>query len=289
MNRLMWANAATRANVELLARRGVELLGPGEGEQACGEMGIGRMVEPREIAEEIATRMSASNALAGLRVLITAGPTREAIDPVRFLSNRSSGKMGFAVARAAAEAGARVVLVAGPVNLPTPAGVERIDVESAREMHDVVHRQLAGTHVFIAAAAVADYQVSTPAEHKLKKRGGAFELKLDPAPDILASVTALDPHPFAVGFAAETQALERNAREKLRKKSLDMIAANEVGEGRAFETEDNSLLVLWDGGQRELPRAPKSTLARALVALIAERYREASPRTRTKPADIRAL
>jgi phosphopantothenoylcysteine decarboxylase/phosphopantothenate--cysteine ligase len=289
MNRLMWANAATRANVEVLSRRGVELLGPGEGEQACGEMGIGRMVEPREIAEEIAAGMTSSGALAGLRVLITAGPTREAIDPVRFLSNRSSGKMGFAVARAAAEAGARVVLVAGPVSLPTPGGVERIDVESAREMHEVVHAQLTGTQVFIAAAAVADYQVSSPAEHKLKKRGAAFELKLDPAPDILASVTALDPHPFAVGFAAETQALERNAREKLRKKSLDMIAANEVGDGRAFETEDNSLLVLWEGGQRELPCAPKSTLARALVALIAERYREAGAKARTKPADIRAL
>jgi phosphopantothenoylcysteine decarboxylase/phosphopantothenate--cysteine ligase len=289
MNRLMWENAATRANVELLSRRGVDLLGPGEGEQACGEMGIGRMVEPKEVAEEVAARMTSSGALAGLRVLITAGPTREAIDPVRFLSNRSSGKMGFAVARAAAEAGARVVLVAGPVNLPTPGGVERIDVESARDMHEVVHAQLTGTHVFIAAAAVADYQVSSPAEHKLKKRGGAFELKLDPAPDILASVTALDPHPFAVGFAAETQALERNAREKLGKKSLDMIAANEVGDGRAFETEDNSLLVLWEGGQRELPCAPKSTLARALVALIAERYREAGAKTRTKPADVRAL
>jgi phosphopantothenoylcysteine decarboxylase/phosphopantothenate--cysteine ligase len=289
MNRLMWSNAATRANVELLARRGVDLLGPGEGEQACGEMGIGRMVEPREIAEEIVARMTSSGALAGLRVLITAGPTREAIDPVRFLSNRSSGKMGFAVARAAAEAGARVVLVAGPVNLPTPGGVERIDVESAREMHEVVHGQLAGTHVFIAAAAVADYQVASPAEHKVKKRAGTFELKLDPAPDILASVTALDPHPFSVGFAAETQALERNAREKLRKKSLDMIAANEVGDGRAFETEDNCLLVLWDGGQRELPCAPKSTLARSLVALIAERYREAVAKPRSKPADVRAL
>ena len=289
MNRLMWANAATRANVDLLARRGVDLLGPGEGEQACGEMGIGRMVEPKEIAEEVAARMTPSGALAGLRVLITAGPTREAIDPVRFLSNRSSGKMGFAVARAAAEAGARVVLVAGPVNLPTPGGVERIDVESAREMHEVVHGQLAGTHVFIAAAAVADYQVASPAEHKLKKRGGAFELKLDPAPDILASVTALDPHPFAVGFAAETQALERNAREKLRKKSLDMIAANEVGDGRAFETEDNCLLVLWEGGQCELPCAQKSTLARSLVALIAERYREAGTKSRAKPADVRAL
>ena len=289
MNRLMWSNAATRANVEMLARRGVELLGPGEGEQACGEMGIGRMVEPREIAEEVVARMTSSGALTGLRVLITAGPTREAIDPVRFLSNRSSGKMGFAVARAAAEAGARVVLVAGPVNLFTPAGVERIDVESAREMYEIVHRELAGTHVFIAAAAVADYQVANPAEHKVKKRAGTLELKLDPAPDILASVTALDPHPFSVGFAAETQALERNAREKLRKKSLDMIAANEVGEGRAFETEDNCLLVLWDGGQRELPCAPKGTLARSLVALIAERYRDAGTKPHAKPADVRAL
>jgi phosphopantothenoylcysteine decarboxylase/phosphopantothenate--cysteine ligase len=289
MNRVMWANAATRDNVMLLQQRGIELLGPGEGEQACGEMGLGRMVEPKEIADEVITRLTRPGALAGLQVLITAGPTREAIDPVRFLSNRSSGKMGFAVARAAAEAGARVVLVAGPVSLTTPPGVERIDVESARAMYEVVHQQLAGTHIFIAAAAVADYQVSNPAPQKLKKRGGTFELRLDPAPDILASVTGQKAHPFAVGFAAETQTLERNAREKLRKKSLDMIAANDVGDGRAFETEDNSLLVLWDGGERALPRAPKLEVARALVALIAERYRETGANARAKSADLRAL
>src|SRR5262245_11775559 len=189
MNRLMWANAATRANVEVLARRGVTLLGPGEGEQACGEMGIGRMVEPQAIADEVVARLTKPGALAGLRVLVTAGPTREAIDPVRFLSNRSSGKMGVAVARAAAEAGASVVLVAGPVSLATPAGVERIDVESARAMYEVVHAQLLGTHVFIAAAAVADYQVAQPATQKVKKRADALDLRLDPAPDILASVT----------------------------------------------------------------------------------------------------
>jgi len=289
MNRVMWANAATRDNIALLQQRGIELLGPGEGEQACGEMGLGRMVEPKEIADEVVARLTRNGALTGLRVLITAGPTREAIDPVRFLSNRSSGKMGFAVARAAAEAGARVILVAGPVTLPTPAGVERIDVESARAMYEVVHQQLAGTHIFIAAAAVADYQVSSPAPQKLKKRGGTFELRLDPAPDILASVTEQKAHPFAVGFAAETQTLERNAREKLRKKSLDMIAANDVGDGRAFETEDNSLLVMWNGGERELPRAPKLELARALVAIIAERFRETGANARMKSADLRAL
>jgi phosphopantothenoylcysteine decarboxylase/phosphopantothenate--cysteine ligase len=288
MNRLMWANAATLANVETLLQRGVTLLGPDEGAQACGEMGIGRMVEPQAIADEVVERFTRPGALTGLRVLITAGPTREPIDPVRFLSNRSSGKMGFAVARAAAEAGARVVLVAGPVNLSTPAGVERIDVESARAMHEAVHAQLPGTHVFIAAAAVADYQVTQPATQKVKKRSDTLELRLDPAPDILASVTRLDPHPFAVGFAAETQALERNARDKLRKKSLDMIAANEVGDGRAFEMEENSLLVLWEGGRRELERAPKLELARALVALIAERYREGAG-ARPRPADLRAL
>jgi phosphopantothenoylcysteine decarboxylase/phosphopantothenate--cysteine ligase len=289
MNRVMWANAESRDNVALLQQRGIELLGPGEGEQACGEMGIGRMVEPQGIAEEVVARLTRNGALAGTRVLITAGPTREAIDPVRFLSNRSSGKMGFAVARAAAEAGARVVLVAGPVNLTTPAGVERIDVESAREMYEIVHQQLAGTHIFIGAAAVADYQVSSPAPQKLKKRAGTFELRLDPAPDILASVTEQKARPFAVGFAAETQTLERNAREKLRKKSLDMIAANDVGDGRAFESDDNSLLVLWDGGERALPRASKLELARALVALIAERFRETGANARAKPADLRAL
>jgi phosphopantothenoylcysteine decarboxylase/phosphopantothenate--cysteine ligase len=289
MNRVMWSNAATRANVEILTRRGIELIGPGEGEQACGETGLGRMSEPAQIAEDLAARLSTPGVLAGLRVVITAGPTREAIDPVRFLSNRSSGKMGFAVARAAAEAGAKVVLVAGPVSLATPAGVERIDVESAREMHDVVHAQLPGAHIYIGAAAVADYQVTQPAAQKLKKRGSAMELRLDPAPDILASVTALKKRPFAVGFAAETQTLERNAREKLRKKSLDMIAANEVGEGRAFGTEDNALLVLWEGGERQLARAPKLEVARALVALIAERYRDSAGATRRKPADLHAL
>jgi phosphopantothenoylcysteine decarboxylase/phosphopantothenate--cysteine ligase len=274
MNRVMWANAATRANVELLSSRGIEILGPDAGEQACGETGLGRMSEPADLASAVVARLAAPRTLAGVRVLITAGPTREAIDPVRFLSNRSSGKMGFAVARAAAEAGARVVLVAGPVNLPTPRGVERIDVESAREMYDAVHRELPGTQIFVGAAAVADYHVAQPAPQKVKKKGTALDLRLEPAPDILASVTQVQPRPFAVGFAAETQDLERNALDKLARKSLDMIAANEVGTGRAFDAEDNTLLVLWQGGRREIPRAPKLDVARALVALIAERYNE---------------
>jgi phosphopantothenoylcysteine decarboxylase / phosphopantothenate---cysteine ligase len=287
MNRVMWANAATRANVELLAGRGIELLGPDAGEQACGETGFGRMSQPADLAAAVVARLATPGVLAGVRVLITAGPTREALDPVRFLSNRSSGKMGFAVARAAAEAGARVVLVAGPVGLPTPRGVERIDVESAREMYDVVHRELPGTHIYVGAAAVADYHVAQPAPQKVKKKGIALDLRLEPAPDILASVTQAEPHPFAVGFAAETQDLERNALDKLARKSIDMIAANEVGAGRAFDTEENALLVLWQGGRREIPSAPKLDVARTLVALIADRYRETRAAARAEPAGVR--
>jgi len=178
MNVRMWTHAATIANVETLKQRGIHFIGPNDGAMACNEYGPGRMSEPAEIADAIEELLApAEQPLAGKRAIVTSGPTREAIDPVRFLSNRSSGKMGFAVARAAAEAGARVILVAGPVTLPTPAGVERIDVESARAMYEVVHQQLAGTHIFIAAAAVADYQVSSPAPQKLKKRGGTFEVR----------------------------------------------------------------------------------------------------------------
>jgi phosphopantothenoylcysteine decarboxylase/phosphopantothenate--cysteine ligase len=271
MNRLMWANKATQANVATLLSRGVRVLGPGTGDQACGETGPGRMLEPVELADRLLTPPTNSGALAGLNVMITAGPTRECIDPVRYLTNRSSGKMGFAVAAAAHEAGARVTLVAGPVQLATPTGsITRIDVQSARDMHAAVHRHIASTDIFIAAAAVADFQPATVAKEKIKKDGKPVTLQLEPAPDIIKSVADLTKRPFVVGFAAETNDVEQNARLKLKRKKLDMIAANHVGEGIAFDCEDNALTVIWPGGKVEVPRGPKLDVARELIALIAK-------------------
>ncbi|TLY78383.1 MAG: bifunctional phosphopantothenoylcysteine decarboxylase/phosphopantothenate--cysteine ligase CoaBC [Gammaproteobacteria bacterium] len=268
MNHVMWANAATRANVATLAQRGVQVFGPAEGDQACGEIGEGRMLEPVDLAERVLALLPASGALAGRRVLITAGPTRERIDPVRFVSNRSSGKMGFAVAQAAREAGATVVLVAGPVSLPTPAGVARIDVESAADMLAAVLRELPGTDIFISTAAVADYRPARAAEQKIKKTAESLELAMERTADVLATVAARADRPYAVGFAAETESVEQNARTKLMKKNLDMIAANEVGHDKAFDCDDNQLIVLSRNGRHELLRAGKLTLARGLIALI---------------------
>ncbi|HUL19665.1 MAG TPA: bifunctional phosphopantothenoylcysteine decarboxylase/phosphopantothenate--cysteine ligase CoaBC [Steroidobacteraceae bacterium] len=269
MNHLMWANPATRANVALLAERGIHIFGPGAGDQACGESGPGRMLEPADLAERVQALLSGSGVLAGRRVLITAGPTRERIDPVRFISNRSSGKMGFAVAQAAREAGATVVLVAGPVSLATPAGVTRVDVESAADMLAAVLRELPGTDVFISTAAVADYRPARAAEQKIKKTTETLELAMERTIDVLATVAARAERPFVVGFAAETEAVEQNARSKLLKKNLDMIAANEVGHDKAFDCEDNQLVVLARNARHELARASKLTLARGLIALIA--------------------
>ena len=271
MNRLMWANAATQANVALLRSRGVSVLGPAEGDQACGETGPGRMLEPAEILEAMAPRTTAPGVLAGLKVLITAGPTRERIDPVRFITNRSSGKMGFAVAEAAREAGAEVILVSGPVNVATPPGVRRVDVETAEQMMAAVNEHFEGTDVFIAAAAVSDYRPVQAAAEKIKKTSDSLVLALSRTTDILATVAARTPRPFVVGFAAETQNVERNALAKLEGKRLDLIAANQVGDNLAFDCEDNALTLYWPGGQRELGRAPKRQLAAALVSVIAER------------------
>lgn len=270
MNQQMWANPATAANVALLKDRGARILGPGEGSQACGETGTGRMLEPEDLAEMVLSRLTVDRVLEGLKVVVSAGPTRERIDPVRFISNRSSGKMGFAVAQAARDAGARVVLVSGPVNLDVPPGLEFVAVESARQMRDAVHQALPGADIYIGAAAVADYQVSTVAMHKIKKTSERLNLELVRAPDILASVGALaSGRPFVVGFAAETENLEDNARAKLAHKGVDMIAANRVGDALAFDSDDNSLLVLWAGGREEIPTCGKPELARRLVALIA--------------------
>jgi phosphopantothenoylcysteine decarboxylase/phosphopantothenate--cysteine ligase len=271
MNRVMWANKATQANVDTLIGRGIRLLGPGSGNQACGEVGSGRMWEPLQLAETLLEPPANAGLLAGLNVLITAGPTRERLDPVRYLTNRSSGKMGFAVAAAAREAGAHVTVITGPVTLPTPAGVTRINVESARDMYAAVHRQVGDTDIFIAAAAVADFQPVTVAKQKIKKQGGSVKLELEPAPDIIKSVADMARRPFVVGFAAETNDVEDNARIKLKRKKLDMIAANHVGDGIAFDCEDNALTVLWPGGKTEVTRGPKIDVARELIALIAKR------------------
>jgi phosphopantothenoylcysteine decarboxylase/phosphopantothenate--cysteine ligase len=272
MNRLMWANSATQDNVATLRSRGVTILGPGDGEQACGETGPGRMLEPAEIIGLLWPARADAGALTGRKVLVTAGPTRERIDPVRFITNRSSGKMGFAVAEAAHAAGAEVVIVSGPVNVATPPGVQRVDVETAEQMMAAVESQLASTDVFIAAAAVSDYRPVQCAAEKIKKTSDSLMLALSRTTDILATVAARSPRPFVVGFAAETQNVERNALAKLEGKRLDMIAANQVGDRLAFDCEDNALTVYWPGGKRDLPRAPKRQLADDLVAVIGERY-----------------
>lgn len=270
MNRAMWANAATRANVALLESRGVAMFGPGTGEQACGETGEGRMLEPLELAELVLARLPRARVLDGLKVVISAGPTRERIDPVRFISNRSSGKMGYAIAGAARDAGARVVLVSGPVALDAPAGIERVCVESAEQMYEAVHAALPGADIYIGTAAVADYRPVAIAPQKIKKTAESMRVELVRAPDILGSIAALRKgRPFVVGFAAETENLEEHARQKLLGKRLDMIAANEVGDGLAFDCDDNSLLVLWNGGREDLGAASKPELARRLVGLIA--------------------
>ncbi len=271
MNQGMWRNAATQANAALLRERGVQLLGPALGDQACGETGPGRMLEPEEIVA--ALPRDVDGPLAGVPVLLTAGPTREAIDPVRFVGNRSSGRMGYALAAALAELGAKVCLVSGPVHLAAPTRVERVMVESAAQMQRTVMQRVADYRIFVATAAVADYRPRDPAGEKIKKQHDELSLQMVKNPDILAQVAARSDAPFTVGFAAETGRLEEYAGAKLRDKGLDMIAANRVGTGRGgFESEDNALLVLWPGGRQELPMMPKPDLARRLAGIIAERY-----------------
>ena len=281
MNRRMWAAAATRANVNTLRARGVRLLGPGSGDQACGETGEGRMLEPAELAAELDALLATDSrepGLAGLGVLITAGPTREAIDPVRYISNHSSGKMGYAVAAAARAAGASVILVSGPSDLPAPPGIERVQVESAEQMHAAVLSRVEGCDIFIAAAAVADYRPVEISEQKIKKKGQRLEIALVRNVDILADIAGRDHAPFTVGFAAETEKLESHAREKLTAKRLDMIAANPVGgPSPGFGADTNRLRVFWKDGEADLGEALKTELAERLVALVAERFRAKHP------------
>lgn len=271
MNQQMWAHPATQENIARLVARGVRLLGPASGSQACGEVGAGRMVEPVEIAA--AMLPVSGGGLRGVQVLMTVGPTREAIDPVRFIGNRSSGKMGYALAAALQQRGAQVTVVAGPTSVAPALGLECVAIESALEMEAAVMGRVAECDLFIAAAAVADYRPEAPALAKIKKDADSIALRLVRNPDILARVAALDRPPFTVGFAAETDQVEAHARAKLKAKRLSMIAANQVGAGEGgFESDRNALICLWCDGRRELPMMPKPALAAALAVLIEERY-----------------
>ena len=285
MNRLMWNNPATQANCQLLQSRGVTFLGPDEGAQACGETGAGRMLEPEAIRDALIQHMSDAGGqsagmptpklLSGRKLLITAGPTHEAIDPVRYISNHSSGKMGFAIADAAISMGASVTLVAGPVLLNTSAAVKRINVISADDMLTAVMAQVPEHDVFISVAAVADYRLETVMDQKIKKNDDQMQLSLIRNPDILKSVSSLKNRPFCVGFAAETENVEKHARDKLKRKQLDMIAANDVGQADnpVFGSDTNSLNVYWpeNDGHQHIPSGSKHEVARTLLEILAER------------------
>jgi phosphopantothenoylcysteine decarboxylase/phosphopantothenate--cysteine ligase len=274
MNHVMWNNPATQANRRTLEERGVHILGPDVGSQACGETGAGRMLEPGAIAAAVFDLgvSKGEGLLAGRKLLVTAGPTREAIDPVRYVSNRSSGKMGFAMARAAVAQDAEVTLISGPVDLPDPPGIDVIRVTTAQEMYDATHAVVGEADIFIAAAAVADYRPSAVSEQKIKKTQEALTIELVRCPDILASVAALENAPFTVGFAAETQNVDDYALAKLENKHLDMIIANRVGVDLGFDSDENAATVFWKEGEKRFPRAQKSELANELVELVAERY-----------------
>ena len=274
MNQQMWQNRATQANRNVLLERGIQLIGPGQGEQACGDVGPGRMAEPVEIADAV-DALFGPPLLAGLSVLITAGPTREAIDPVRYISNHSSGKMGYAVAQAASALGGAVTLVSGPTSIATPAGVEIVPVITAAEMYEAVINRAPASDVFVSAAAVADYAPAQAARQKLKKAESEMAVELVRTRDILAAVAKLPQPPFTVGFAAETNNMRANAEKKLAAKALDMIAGNDVSDPQiGFNSDENALTVIWDGGQRDLPRAPKSVIAIELLSLVAEKFHD---------------
>lgn len=279
MNHVMWSDAATQHNIQTLRQRGVHILGPAEGYQACGETGEGRMLEVAELVDKVSALCEPA-VLSGVNIMITAGPTYEAIDPVRFIGNRSSGRMGYAIAEAATAAGAKVTLISGPVQLQTPAQTTRIDVESAEQMHQAVLAHIGLQDIFIATAAVADYRPSETHDQKIKKSKENLHIHLTRNADILAEVAALDQGPFTVGFAAETQDLEQHARHKLTSKKLDMIAANRVaaaqtnGEDIGFNSAYNALDVFWADGHRKLDRARKTELAKQLIQLIAEHYKK---------------
>jgi phosphopantothenoylcysteine decarboxylase/phosphopantothenate--cysteine ligase len=278
MNQAMWKNPATQDNLRTLRDRGVWFIGPESGSQACGEIGPGRMTEPDDIVDALWSEVSDADAgrLKGVNVLVSAGPTREPIDPVRYVSNRSSGKMGFAVAQAAARAGASVTLVAGPVALATPPGVERIDVETAAQMRDAVIERASNIDIYIGAAAISDYRPQVIEQQKIKKKADTMRLDLVKSSDVLAEVASLERGPFTVGFAAETERLEEHARGKLAAKKLDMIIGNLVGVDLCFDRDDNSVLILWRDGSEAIERMPKTQLADRIIDTVADRYRRAA-------------
>ena len=275
MNQAMWRDEMTQANIQrLIDLKGKKFhhFGPADGEQACGDIGPGRMLEPSIIAEQCA-KLFTSKSLSGLDVVITAGPTREAIDPVRFISNHSSGKMGYALADAARDAGARVTIISGPVRLPYPEKIKVINVESASDMLAASLEQQHNCDIFIAAAAVADYRPLQVAQQKIKKSGEQMQMSLVKNPDIVATIAQLDDSPFVVGFAAETQDVATYARGKLTKKNLNMIIANDVSNSDiGFNSDSNSVTVFWGENQQDFPRMSKSTLAHELIELVAHQY-----------------
>ncbi|MDP0383675.1 bifunctional phosphopantothenoylcysteine decarboxylase/phosphopantothenate--cysteine ligase CoaBC [Glaesserella parasuis] len=277
MNQQMYKRSIVQENLQNLTEQGVSIIGPNAGFQACGDIGKGRMSEPSEIFQAIEDHFTQSQDLADLSVVITAGPTREAIDPVRYISNHSSGKMGFAIAEAFAKRGAKVTLIAGPVNLATPQNVSRIDVISAQQMAEQAVSLAQKNAIFIGCAAVADYRVEQIAEQKIKKTGDNDELtlKLVKNPDIIATVAHLAQNrPFVVGFAAETQNVADYAKDKLQRKNLDLICANDVSGGQVFGQDQNSLHLFWQNGEKILPLADKGKLAEGLVAEIVTRYKD---------------
>ncbi len=288
MNRLMWAHAATQANLALLRQRGVTALGPGSGAQACGETGEGRMMEPEDILKAVAAAQAGSvaasaaapdsaAALHGLHAVVTAGPTREPLDPVRFITSRSSGKQGYAVAEALVARGARVTLISGPTQLATPAGLTRIDIESAEQMLGMSLAAAAEAQLFIGAAAIADYRATQIAPEKIKKSGESMTLLLSKNPDILARVREAFPKLFMVEFTAETDQLAENARALLARKKLDLVAANSIHGGQGFGQDENALSLFWNGGEADIASAAKAETARALVEHIVSLYWRRTP------------
>ena len=277
MNQQMYRNVATQENIATLKRRGFHIWGPASGEQACGDVGPGRMLEPMALVHRAEDFFQPAD-LTDVSLTITAGPTREALDPVRYISNHSSGKMGFAIAQAAAERGAKVTLISGPVNLPTPQGVTRIDVESAEQMHQAAMTHAPQHKIFIACAAVADFRPATVAEQKMKKQSDedTMTITLVKNPDIVANVAALaDNRPFTVGFAAETQDVEQYAQGKLTRKHLDLICANDVAQqGQGFNSDTNALHLYWPQGDKALPLTNKSELGKQLIDEITALYRK---------------
>ena len=289
MNSVMWENKAVQENKATLVSRGINIIEPDYGDQACGEVGVGRMPNPDVIAGIIKENFSEnSSLLQGKRVLITAGPTREPIDPIRFISNRSSGKMGYALASAFNAAGCNVRIISGPSSLPFPDACDVVKIETAQEMYHEVHKSLKDVDIFVSAAAVSDYSSENVDKHKIKRNDQKMSLHLIKSPDILSSVTSLRSHPFCVGFAAETDNIEVYAKEKLIKKELDMIIANKVGSNLGFDSDENSVLVLWNGGSKRYKKQLKISLAKQLVQLISKRYM-ANSEINKKPSNVSSI